>query len=498
MKHYRGVEIGKGFARLIFCAVAGLVFSLDGFVAQTAKRPLPGVLNHSMAAGPGPIKQSIKSAWSAFRAQHGEQTMAMWSEETGLPTSLSNFAVAIGGDRRQAAKNFINEHRSLLLQGEAADNLELWNTRESAAGTHVDFRQTYQGIPVHRAVLSVHMADDAVVMLNGSYFPNLEIDTSPNFSGESALAAIQDDFGAGVRLGKVSDGPELVVYPQGTTTRLCWLVKLSTWSPFGAWEVLVDAHTNQVLQKNNLVKSATGRGVVYTENPFTTPEAVVRPFDYLDESGELRGSFARVGQYDPGLDDLRHTAVSSNLDFFFFPDDPRFAEQHVYYHINVIHDYFKSRFGFTGRDAQLPVAVNFPDPETGGPMDNALFIGSPDFEALLFGAGSGAENGRFNNLAYDADVVYHEYTHAVIYRINDRLGESDEFDFGGAMNEGYSDYFACSFFDDGELGEWSKQRSTGLRNLANTNRLPEDFKDPQINAPEVHHTGLIWGGPYGT
>ncbi|MCI0421216.1 MAG: M36 family metallopeptidase, partial [Acidobacteria bacterium] len=373
-------------------------------------------------------------------------------------------------------------------------NLELWNTRQSAAGTHVDFRQTYQGIPVHRTVLSVHMAADAVTMLNGSYFPNLEIDTLPKFSAESALAAIQDDFGAGALLGEVAHGPELVLYPHGEVRQLCWLVRISSWSPLGAWEILVNAQTNQVVQKSNLIKFAEGRAVVFPENPFTTPEATVGKLNYLDESGFLRGSFARVGRFvslTGGRVELQHDAASTNLDFFFFPDDPRFAEQNVYYHINRIHDYFKDRFGFTGRDGQIPVAVHFPDEETGGPLDNAFF--EPVYQALAFGAGSGAENpGGINNPAYDADVIYHEYTHAVVDRIV-QLG-IEKHDLARAMGEAFADYFACTVLDDPEVGEWAFGTPNGDRSLLNLNRYPNDQFLPGTNKREEHYTGWIWGG----
>ena len=34
----------------------------------------------------------------------------------------------------------------------------------------------------------------------------------------------------------------------------------------------------------------------------------------------------------------------------------------------------------------------------------------------------------------------------------------------------------------------------GLRNIANSNRFPNDANDPSTNQPEEHYTGLIWGG----
>ena len=62
------------------------------------------------------------------------------------------------------------------------------------------------------------------------------------------------------------------------------------------------------------------------------------------------------------------------------------------------------------------------------------------------------------------------------------------------MNEAYSDYFPCSFFDDPDLGEWSVSNRRGLRNLDNNNRFPDQLFHPAIGDLEEHFTGLIWGG----
>ena len=82
------------------------------------------------------------------------------------------------------------------------------------------------------------------------------------------------------------------------------------------------------------------------------------------------------------------------------------------------------------------------------PVNNAFF--SPFTQGIAIGRGTGSASGGLNNLARDADILYHEYTHAVVNRIV-RLGIRQH-DTGRTMGETYADYFPSSFFDDPDMG----------------------------------------------
>src|SRR5579871_5008936 len=101
------------------------------------------------------------------------------------------------------------------------------------------------------------------------------------------------------------------------------------------------------------------------------------------------------------------------------------------------------------------------------------------------------------DFAYDGDVVFHEFMHAVttsmINKINslglDKWGINSE---PGGLNESWSDYFAAAFNDDPVVGQYASTKDgfgeTGLRNLDNEASCPNSV------IGEIHNDGLIWSG----
>lgn len=241
------------------------------------------------------------------------------------------------------------------------------------------------------------------------------------------------------------------------------------------------------------------------------------------------------------LCNIRPKAISDeNGDFYFTPDDPAkcfepedsqicfesvmeddFAEVMMYYHANKMYAYFKSK-GFdkiithSGLPSLMTI-VNFKlpnfyellfnceeDPNNPGwkicstdkfmPFDNAAFIpydGSfDDFgvydDAIIFGQGEKVD------FAYDADVTYHEFTHAMIgstsnlaYAYFDAYGLYID---PGAMNEAFADYFSSSVSGDPRLGEYVSNATDirgALRDLSIDVRCPDNLWG------ESHNDGLL-------
>lgn len=244
---------------------------------------------------------------------------------------------------------------------------------------------------------------------------------------------------------------------------------------------------------------AEGAGVILDENPYTTPDTTRRPFRHLDGSGLLKGAFADVWSVrNDGctIEDVRLSRAADHQ-FTAGPGDPRFDEQMLYYHVTAAHDYFRATFGFTERDHPLWVQAHVPQldgdrcPEGG--LDQALY--SPSVDGLFFGDGTGLVHGGWNASSRDADLIYHEYTHAVVNRIVANLsGEGGYNVLGHALSEGYADYFACTINNDPDFGEYVSALVRGLRSLENTRRYPDDIIDPDFLKPEAHWIGMIWGG----
>jgi hypothetical protein len=171
--------------------------------------------------------------------------------------------------------------------------------------------------------------------------------------------------------------------------------------------------------------------------------------------------------------------------------DP-FAEVQMYHHVNVIHDFYKSTFGFENLDFPLDAVVNITLNVQGQwrSFPNAAFIPEESFAAfglpprangaIMFGQGDDVD------FSYDASVIYHEYTHAMIGpdRMNAVSVKASGLDnTAGAMNEGLADYFASSVLDDPFLGHYALGELG--RDLASARSCPDDL------TTEVHADGKI-------
>jgi Zn-dependent metalloprotease len=173
----------------------------------------------------------------------------------------------------------------------------------------------------------------------------------------------------------------------------------------------------------------------------------------------------------------------------------------IYYHVSRARAYFRGAFGAGPRGGALPATAHVmqaagktagtqPGPGPARPMDGAYY--SPAQNALFFGDGAGRAAGGFNSTSLDADVICHESSHAVIFRIVDMGRRPD--DFGRALEEGYADYFAGTINNDPEIGEYTVGSPGGLRSLSNDHRYPDHVNYPLTGAPQAHWTGMIWGG----
>ncbi len=179
-----------------------------------------------------------------------------------------------------------------------------------------------------------------------------------------------------------------------------------------------------------------------------------------------------------------------------------FAEVQMYHHVNRIHDYFKDEHGLTDLDYPLEALVNVSFNVQVGPQKgwqgfpNAAFIpkegfaqlGLPDREhgAIVFG-----QYGK-TDFCYDASVIYHEYTHAMIGTTRLQGSYPDQYgldNLSGAMNEGFADYFAASMSDLPVIGSYALTFAgdQALRDLTKPRYCPDDL------TTEVHADGKIIG-----
>lgn len=187
------------------------------------------------------------------------------------------------------------------------------------------------------------------------------------------------------------------------------------------------------------------------------------------------------------------------------PNDA-FAEVQMYHHVHQAHGYFKGQFGLTDLDYPLDALVNvnlYIEPDiavlVGSPpgwqgYPNAAFVPKEGFAAFKLppreqGAIIFGQYGQ-TDLSYDASVIYHEYTHAMIgtTRLASMLPDVYGLDhMPGAMNEGFADYFAATMTNHPVIGAYgiSFAGPHMVRNLSVTRTCPEDLTG------EIHADGRV-------
>jgi hypothetical protein len=171
----------------------------------------------------------------------------------------------------------------------------------------------------------------------------------------------------------------------------------------------------------------------------------------------------------------------TNGKFLFKRGQAGFNEVMVYFHIDRVQRYIQE-LGFNNV-LNKPIKVN-----VNGPINDDNSSYSPGTKALTFGRG-GVDD------AEDADIILHEYGHAIQDDQVPGFGESAQ---AGAMGEGFGDYLAASFFADVKpaklkpcIGTWDAVAYSGddppsLRRLDSNKKFPKDLKG------EVHDDGEIW------
>jgi Zn-dependent metalloprotease len=288
---------------------------------------------------------------------------------------------------------------------------------------------------------------------------------------------------------------ELCYFKQGGAPVLSWKVIVKTTpkksrSEKGRpaeWKIYLDAYNGAILEKRNLLRFVNGKGRVFDPNPVVTlndtslsdksslpdkaySDVVLRD---LKSGGFLDGPFVTTKA-------TKKRVKRTNRDFRFKRQDRAFKEVMVYFHIDRVQRHIQS-LGFKNV-LNHPIPVNI----DGQRDDNSHY--SPSDKDLTFGTG-GVDD------AEDADIILHEYGHAIQDDQVPGFGASDE---GGAMGEGFGDFWAASFFSDAKpkemkatVGNWDATAYSGDE-PPNLRRLDSNKKYPKDLSGEVHDDGEIW------
>jgi extracellular elastinolytic metalloproteinase len=460
----------------------------------------------------------------------------------------------------QIARGFLRQHTDLfgLTRGDVR-RLKLETEDEDQGITFLHYRQTIDGVPVFQGQVQVVVgaAGEVLSVMEGLVIPDGEVDTTPALSEKDALAeafkysgrqapdelemvAARATPGERARFRNPLDSgfedimSDLRVIRVGDRGVLAWHSYVEA-GPSEWYEICVDANTGALLFRYNLYADAA-QGTAAVRDPIATPrtlESFVGNTTINTAAGWMGTSTVTTGNnVEAYLDtdannapDSNNTSglsnghASSSTQDFTFPFtlgvDPRTQRPAVvtnlFYFCNVMHD-FVYALGFTesagnfqtnnfGRGGVGNDSVRA-EAQDGSGTNNANFATPPEgsrprMQQFIFTQGT-TNLADDRDSSQDGDVVLHEYGHGVSNRLvggptnTSCLGGTQ----AGAMGEGWSDYWAITFYNDGRVGEYVVNNATrGIRRAAYTvpaDPVHDSYADLGVGGFEVHRDGEVW------
>ncbi|HEB84153.1 MAG TPA: T9SS type A sorting domain-containing protein [Bacteroidetes bacterium] len=470
--------------RLIAIFAASLILTI---AAQAVRPP---------AATSTSFKARAERAWvmAGDRRVDAESGMTLAWYDPGVPVR--------SGVPEAAATAFLREHASLFGGAATVESMRPVEVKESPAGKHVVLQQTVSGIPVYTAWMTVSLSRRGTVnFVVGNPYGNFTLPaTAPAISADRAVAATRALLaGKGPDLSEPA--AELNGYrDENGVDHLAWVVRYASMDPMGDWEVVWDALSGERLEVADRMVYVDGTGMVWDPDPLTTAGVNYGTAGYTDnndaDSPQLNDERVTVTLRDITLDggvyhlsgpyvtiaDFESPSVApvTSIDpdnFIYTRTQSGFEDVMAYYHIDHAQRHIQD-LGFTNIQ-NLSINV---DPHGLNGSDNSHYI--PSQNRIAWGEG-GVDD------AEDADVLYHEYGHAVqIGTVGAGQWSGGE---TGALGEGFGDYWAGTFsqrisdYHSEWVFNWDGHNPFWPGRVLNySGHYPDDWTG------QIHTDGQIW------
>jgi Zn-dependent metalloprotease len=239
---------------LVFLAVLSAAFS-DPALAQDNARarraPIdPAGVARLVADSGGDASVSIHEATGAarfVRTAPGKKLGLLKQAERAASTDA----------KWNRASEFFAAYGSVFgVSNSGAELEETRVARDRQGGTHLVYRQLYRGLPVFAGELRAHFdAADELVAVNGTFVPEISVDSTPRRSAEeasrTAVAKVEADL---ERTGLSVAGTTLLVFRAGLAqgvagpNHLAWKVEVGDGAAVREF-VFVDAHSGKVIEQ---------------------------------------------------------------------------------------------------------------------------------------------------------------------------------------------------------------------------------------------------------
>src|SRR5829696_5308386 len=500
------------------------------------------------------------SAVENFRAGVGAQRGRNLRAEVNEAGALKNLFVegaALSAPQSNTpdnvARGFLKRQAALFgLSNADVNALKLEKEDDDRGTTFLDYAQTVGGVKVFEGNVKVAVgrAGEVLNVRQGFVVNGQKVNAAPALSEAEGIAKAFEHAGRQVTpafaetraRGAQSEAAafanplnpafedvlsELNVVRVKDEARLAWHVYAEV-GPDEWYELLVDAHTGELLLRHNLYVFEA-QGTVYHEDPGKGPRQLVSfvgnttintAAGWMGTSTVTTGN--NVEAYldtnaDNAPDANNTTGLSNGHAFsstqnFTFPFstavDPRTQQAAVvtnlFYYNNVMHD-FSYNLGFTetarnfqtnnfGRGGTGNDSVRA-EAQDGSGTNNANFATPPDGQRPRMQQYLFTSPNPDRDSSMDGDVVFHEYGHGISNRLIGNGSTALSGTQSGAMGEGWSDYWAITLNGDGAVGEYSTANPNGIRRAAYTvpaSTVHDSYADVCVPSCAIHNDGEVW------
>ena len=458
---------------------------------------------------------------------------------TGCDTQVSK-QINKTGRASADAKTFLKDHAHALALRPDLSDLKAARVKHGISRTVTRFQQTFGKLPVLNAFISIQQRlSGRVTTVHNSYIsdPVIEGSATPVIAREAAEAIALD----GIRQLSGVLSPELLAKTRaelswlpvdGQSLKLVWVVKTQTHKPQGDFYTLIDAITGGQLLQENRIAFAEGTGMVYGPNPIQTSgildlndnndatslvlneQRIAVDLLGLDTGTDLlKGEFVDVASFDNTLDSpcprpggQCPDAKSASRNYVYTRNQPEFEQVNVYQAIDSVQRYLRDTLGFKDATSGKASIRNFATLANAHwyTADNSFYRPSEDNGrgALHFGDG-GVDD------AEDADIIVHEFGHAIQHNQNDACFPGGTYEpqrkEAPAIGEGFSDYLATSFFAEKGapshqaacFAEWDSRalptKPSCVRRVDGNKHYPEDLVGGKPHADGEIWSAVLWG-----
>ena len=312
----------------------------------------------------------------------------------------------------------------------------------------------------------------------------------------------------------------LMWFPLNDGLSLTWEIIITLPGSVSQYRTLVDATTGQIVYNAQLSHAVAAQGNVYRVTGGDAREIVTFPLNWTSYNLPMPADLQSTSPNDwvdvdctigncvnahLGDSGSAVQGIKQNESIIFNPPDATGDDQkvlNIFYYNCYMHDYYYM-LGFREKDGCYQ-RDNFGKSTTTSYLIDARAYSGPVLATanLTFptdGSGPimhmGLVTSTNRHTAFDATVVFHEYTHGLTHRLVGGAMNSQALEAiqSSGMSEGWSDFFACTITGSIVIGAWIINKPGGIRGFPYDSNFPDNFGSlGKGRYTEMHNIGEIW------